>query len=148
LSPESGKIIKVSRQVFDTQCLLADSSSKENNFCCNCINHNPLCAGQQEFNLTGDNIVNQIKQRLGNNLASVPNPGECEKVSNQFEKDLCLRNKALAKSDYLICNNVLTEPSKFGCYFQVARKTNNDSICGKIIIDSIKNICYNTLKNK
>jgi hypothetical protein len=146
----SGKILKIFRQVFDTQCLLSEATGQKIVFCCGCINNNPLCESKTDITFYGQSVANQIKTMLGEEkLKNIPQPGACEEVVNIYYKNTCYASRAIEKCDYTICNNISDSQLKYTCYLIIADIKQDRTICDNIDKMSaleIKNKCYQYIK--
>ena len=150
INKNTGKIVEVKRQVFDTQCLFSDSQTEKVVFCCDCLNHNPICEieiERDEVIFTGNDIVNQIKEFLGDLAEDIPSPGECEKVSNMLHRHTCYLNLAISKEDISICDNIQGEVFKDACYRVVAIDKKDSSLCEKITTEVLKDNCKTSISS-
>lgn len=152
IGKNSGKILKATRQVLYPQCLLIKPESEVIEFCCDCINSNPLCNETKEKSivLKKKNAINQIKTMLGNKINSLPKPWDCESRLTFVDKNFCYNLLAKVRKDYSICSNILNNEFflRQTCYMDVALYKNEPSGCQEIEILSIRETCNNNFRIK
>lgn len=67
----------------------------------------------------------------------------CNKLQNANlfgERDVCFNGLAYAKNDFKLCKEINTESLKSNCYYALALRNKDSSICASVTI--LRDVCY------
>jgi hypothetical protein len=73
-----------------------------------------------------------------------PSFGSCDQISDQNQKNLCLKEIAIKNLDISSCLPIDDSAQRDICLRNIALKTKDRALCDQIVTKNIQRICYSS----